>query len=284
MTSHFIICPCDKRIINSLASRSVVPRVRSMEEVTEAARLVHEAKAHLHCIIVDSNRQLSFSSFSNDLGTLPIALFVSGIGNLAHVIRQVENIKKLNVRVYIPGDKPENFSAIRILSSLGVETAVVFDTNVDWDRLNDLMSYAVYGQVPHADIAPFDYMVKRYNRTDRNDFSAVYFDDYATYLHVNEFGQVALSNKDLLDGRYVCESVANIDTVEEQPGYLERSNMWKKHLLNYDDCSCCPGWRICLGKYNSLDNAQCRAFFDDFLGAVEFAKQRNDEQLRLWQP
>ena len=288
MIEHFIVCPNKQTIFNSMEGESIVPVLSCLDDIPEMAKHVKEANAHLHCVIVRSVLPLSMQNFTEELKDAPIALYVGTVGNISEVIAQMGLLKELNIRIYLPLDRENNFSVIRILSSLGIETAASFDATVDWERLADLMSYAFYGQMAHASIAPFNYLADRYNRIHRNDYSAVYFNDPTTYLHVDESGHVALTNEDLESGHYVSDSICDIDELNEMVAYQEKINEWHKFFLKQDGCAYCPSWRICLGKYesNNTDEVEygCKDFFAEFYTAIEEFKSLKLSVGQKWQP
>jgi len=288
MTEHFIVCPNKQTIINSLGGKSIVPVVTCLDDIPEVLEYVKEAEAHLHCVIVRSAVPLSLQNFSKELKGVPIALFVESAGNMSEVIVQTGLLKELNIRIYLPMDTEYNFSVIRILSSLGIETGTSFDATVDWEKLADLMSYAFYGQVQHAPIAPFNYLAERYNNMNRNDYSAVYFEDPMTYLHMDDNAHVALTSKDLTSGNYLAESIYDIDDLNEMGGYQDKVNEWRRFFLKSDGCAYCPSWRICLGKYEGsyTDEVEygCRDFFDEFYTAIEKQDSTQTSAVQKWQP
>jgi hypothetical protein len=212
------------------------------------------------------------------------------MGRFPEFIRRLPIIRQLNMRVYLSTDFDENYVSIRILSSLGVETAVLFGREkIDWDRLKDLVSYAFFAQGSHAGIAPFHYLATRYDKNGRTDFGSVYFDDPSTYLHLDKEGKVGLSKEDLEAGHFLFENVEMIEQIEKHERYRERLDRWREVFLRGFGCASCPGWRICLGKFPqiSLDGQGCREFFTEMLDQVEKYQEINRQrtaQKILWQP
>jgi len=290
LSSHFLVCPFEETLIQRLRGRSIVPIIKSIEDVPKVVGTVDQAGAHLHCLQICTKAPLSTLPFREEWRHVPIALYASGLGRFPEFIRRLPIIRQLNLRVYLSTHSDENYTSIRILSSLGIETAVVFNREkIDWERLNDLMSYAFFAQGPHADIAPFHYVSTRYNKNGRTDFGAIYFDDPSTYLHLDKQGRVALSAEDLRAGHFLIEDIEMIEQIEKHEKYREGLERWREVFLRGFGCASCPGWRICLGKFSRtpLDGQGCRGFFTEMMDKVEKFQEINrqrTEQKILWQP
>lgn len=287
MNPRFLVCPHDEHLISTLGGRSLAPKITSLEEIPEVVDAVFRAGAHLHCLIIEIPLPLTTITFKEEWKDIPIALFVRSMGKLSLFIKQLPVVRKLNIRIYLPTAPEENCTDVRVLSSLGVETALVFsDKNVDWDLLSDVMSYAYFARAPHEPIAPFDYIQRRYNKHHQNDFSAVYFNDPHTYLHLNETGQVALTKEHLASGKFIAESIEELGDVESNQDYIEYTESWRKFFLDKDGCAYCPGWRVCLGKFSNDDknNPGCRDFFCEMMDSIEHKSTLTKEVAETWQP
>ena len=290
MSSPFFLCPFDEPLIHRLQGKSIVPSIKSIEDVSRVVDTVAQAGAHLHCLRILTKAPLSTLPFREEWKHVPIALYTSGLGRFSQFINRLPVLRQLNIRVYLSTDSDENYTNIRILSSLGIETAAAFNLKkIDWERLNDLMSYAFFAQAPHAPIDPFHYVSSRYDKNRRTDFGAVYFDDPRTYLHLDKEGRVALSSEDLEAGRFLFEHIEMIEQIEKHEKYQQGLNRWREVFLHGFGCASCPGWRICLGKFSRtpLTGQGCREFFTEMMDQVEkhqeIIRQRTKEKIR-WQP
>ncbi len=286
MNDLFLVCPDNEQLINNLGGYSLVPVITSVSRIESLKRLVAEANAHLHCVIINSKRPLSSIIFKDEWCTIPIALFVPGIGNISGFIGQLEIIKKQNLRIYLSANNDENLTAARILSSLGVETAIVFDKpQVNWDLLRDLAAYAIYNMAAHADIAPFGYLKDRYSPVKQINFGSIYFNDPEFYLHLNNVGRVALSQEKCDKGEFITKDLSELATIRDNIKYLRAIEQWREHFLSFDKCSCCPAWKICMGNFQvNEDDYKCRDFFLEIMGAIETMSSRIVEKKIVWQP
>jgi hypothetical protein len=195
-------------------------------------------------------------------------------------------LRRLNLRVYLPLDHPSNYTGLRILSSLGVGTALCFDRReTDWEALADLATFALLGRAKHAPMEPFAFLVRHYHPEQRTDFSSVYFADPTRYLHVNAIGEVALSVAELEEGKLLAAHFQELGDLQENPAYLERLEAWQQHFLRERGCAYCQGWRICLGKFGPQPGASppCEGFFTDLMTMIEQVQRHSKNGGELWQ-
>ncbi len=286
MNNVFLVCPDNEQLINSLSGYSLVPVITRVGRIASLQRLANKANTHLHCVIIHSIRPLSSIIFNDEWRSIPIALFVPGIGNISSLMNQVEIMKNQNLRVYLSANKDENLTAARILSSLGVETAIVFDQSpVNWNLLRDLAAYAIYNITAHADIAPFGYLKERYNPVKQINFESLYFNDPEFYLHLDDAGRVALTREEYDRGEFISRDVSELATIRDNIKYLRAIEKWREHFLSFDKCACCPAWKICMGSFQvDEEDYNCRDFFLEIMDAIETMLSRTVEKKIVWQP
>lgn len=288
MSSHFLVCPSDQDLIRQLGNRSLVPRLNRPDDISKVVDTINTYGAHLHCLLIETNVPLSTIVFKQEWQNLPIALYTSGMGRFPQFVKQLPVLRQLNIRIYLPIESAENYTSIRIISSLGIETAVVFqEEGMNWESLSDLVSYAYFARAPHAPIAPFDYLVTRYHRNQRTDFNSVYFDDPRTYLHLDSKGKVALTKAHLLSGKFIAQSIDELGDIDQNNDYINHLESWRDFFLKPDGCAYCSGWRVCLGKFSNFKNRNkaCMKFFSDFMDSIELKQSLNNKgNKQIWQP
>ena len=286
MNGLFLVCPDNEQLINSLGGYSLVPVISTVGRIEPLQRLADEANTHLHCVIIKSRQPLSSILFKEEWAGIPLALFVPGIGNISKFISQLEMIQKQNLRIYLSANQDDNLTAARILSSLGVETAIVFDKlAVNWDLLRDLAAYTIYNTATHADIAPFSYLKNRYSPARQINFKSVYFNNPEFYLYLDETGRVASGQEEYERGEFIAENLSKLATIRDNIKYHRAVEQWREHFLAFDKCSCCPGWKICMGNFQANeDDYNCRDFFLEIMGAIETMSSRTIEKKTVWQP
>ncbi len=287
MISQFLVCPFDEQLLSALSGRSVVVRIDDIRELSRVEEVLERNRSHLHCLVIESDASVVSLRYQESWSHIPIALFSPELGRFRDLAGQLGVLRKLNLRVYLPSDRAASFASLRVLSSLGIESALVFSKEgLDWERVADLMTYALLGQRPRAGIAPFNYVASRYQHERRTDFGAVYFDDPHTYLHVGAGGCVALSDADLKAGVYLAESVEELNNIENHQKFRAHEGRWREFFLKTDGCAYCPGWRICLGKHADTVERDpgCREFFAEFLDSVEQHQSLTSKGKLVWQP
>lgn len=204
--------------------------------------------------------------------TVSFHLEITGIGDFRKSIEQIRALRKLNVFVMLAEDVPGTYRDLKILSSLFVPCGITFGSRCpDWELVADLLSYSVYSKVPHAPIQPFHFVISNYDVQKRIDYNFVYFEDPSKFLHVDSEGRIALSRKDLERGEFISEDLGQLDHIENLPFYHQRSESWRDFFLKPDGCAYCPGWRICLGKFEESQDKEsgCMKFFDEWMEATE---------------
>ena len=257
------------------------------EDFAEAKKNADGERIHVQAVLIEANQPLTAIPIDKNWGRTPIALFVTGTGKVRDLIIKASRLRRFNVRVYIPADSIENLTAIRILSSLGVSTSIIFQKNQKlWDELIDLMAYSLLGLVNHGTIEPFSYLASNYENCKYIDFSAVYFNDPAKYLHVNKDGRMALTNEDLEAESFISLNLDDIDNLEQNEDYIERLNSRRNYFLETDGCAYCPGWRVCLGKFSNgtPKNHGCREFSTELMEIVEKYRKLKSKNAEVWQP
>jgi len=286
--SEFLVCPFTETILSAISGRSVVFRVENIEDLRGIRPHANEYSIHIHCIVFTTPTLTAFPLDTID-SDLPIALHASCLGSFPSLLRMLPALRHSNLRVYLPMTHADRFSELRILSSLGIHTAGVFCSDTeDWERVTDLMTYALLGRAPHAPIFPFQYLATRYHPQTRRNWTAVYFDDPATYVHVDAEGHLAFQLEEMKREQFLDLDFSRSGDLTQHPDFLVWQERWKSHFLQNDLCSRCPGWRACSGLFASqCDDGGCRSFFSEFLDCVEQYQARTYPSIgreEIWQP
>ena len=288
MIRQAIVFPFREGLLWRLRGLTVVPRIQSLENIGDVLNHIHGAGANTRCLLVESKNPLTSAGLHQGLAGVPIALKVPALGSFADFFRLLPVVRQMNLRVYLPAEGDGNLTSLRVLSSLGIETAVTFDgKEPDWDGLTDLMTYAFFGQAPHASIAPFGFLGEVFDQRGRSEFQAIYFEDPKSYLYMDEEGRVALTSADLRSGQFISGSIAELGKGAEELGpCVEGLEGWRNHFLDFDRCSTCPGWRVCSGwlARDRKPNDRCRSFFSELLDNLEQHRSMRRNPLTVWRP
>ncbi|MFQ5504278.1 MAG: hypothetical protein ACE5F1_05690 [Planctomycetota bacterium] len=276
MSSRVLVCPPDDALLSRLSGHGLILRCedpRSLADVVEQAR---RPEVELSCILLRSRAPLACLRLDPGWRLLPLAVHVPGAGSLREVLAMVPELRQFKLKLFLPAERQENLSAVRILASLGIDSGLTMpEAGADWESLADLMTYALLGMIPHAPIEPFAFIADHYAPNSTLDFGAVWFEDPSRYLHLDAEGRIALSAGECERGEFAGH-VDRLDELETSAAYQERSSATDRHFLSEEGCAYCPGWRVCLGKFAGEANngRRCAAFFEELMEVVE-------EHLRL---
>ncbi|HYA86981.1 MAG TPA: hypothetical protein VEI57_07965, partial [Nitrospirota bacterium] len=211
MNLRKLVCPYDTSLIRSFSRREIAVRVDSPLLVRDAADVVRALGNNLICVILDSTKPLDAAPLQNEWKGVPLALVTASVGKFREVVKKLPLLRELNIRVCLPASN-ENIRDVRILSSAGVPSTIMINgPEVDWDALSDLMTYSLFGRIPHAPIGPFDYIVHHYDSAPHLCWGAAFFEDPQQFFHIDNKRNVALSREELLAEKFIgC-----IDEVEK---------------------------------------------------------------------
>lgn len=284
-----IVCPNNKRLLQSFTGLTVAVRVKRAAQAEEAAARVRDSGNELFCVIVESDLPLDAIELRESQKGIPLAVMAPSFGKFRNLVKSLDMLRQFNLRVYLPCDEPENLIGLRILSSVGVHGCVVFSGGKnDWEALADLMTYAVLERAPHASIEPFTSIATSYDPFSYFDWGSIHFDDPKHFLHLDSKGRVALSRRELRRRKFVAQSLSEIGSPEDFPPIREGLEAWRQYFVDGHPCASCGAWKICLGKFADRvhkDNG-CSDFF---LEAIEVARQHKGgdtkgEEHLVWRP
>jgi hypothetical protein len=277
-----LVLPFNETLIANLAGRVLAVRVDDPLDIVRAAEYVRSSANRLSMIILDSPVPLDEVPFDEPWTGIKLAVFAPRMGQLRNLARRLRLVRGLNPTVYLSADDPENLTALRILSSVGIRCAAVFGDRgpADWEGLTDLMTYALATTIAHGPIEPFSTIAARYRTDGWIEWGPVFFDDPKDFLHLDQDGRIALSRRELLDKDFIETDIGRLDEAIDSEPYRRRIDVRGRLFLEYHPCSRCPGWRICLEKFskNGNDRSGCAAF------AAEIITLLDDLDARSGQP
>lgn len=241
-----------------------------------APKFVAESGNNLMCVVLDSGVAIEEVHLSEELNDIPIILMATSMGRFRGIAKKIQLFRKLNLRIFL-SNKDENLTALRIISSLGIPCSITMEnTAVDWGSLADLMTYAILEQMPHAPIEPFSYIAEHYKPNDYTQWNSLYFEDPNQFLHLDPTGQIALSHKDLLSGKFVGH-IDKFDDAFINAQIEEGERAITELFISNHSCSRCPGFRVCLGKFMHSDTELngCADFFAELMHVVELRRAQS---------
>ncbi|MBN2523069.1 MAG: hypothetical protein JXB24_07320 [Bacteroidales bacterium] len=286
MTDHILVCPFNKKLLDKIKHNAIIIRTRDFKDLHHIHREVNKSNA-LHAIKIQTETPLATISFQESWLHLPLVIYSPEFGDYKDFSRQLDLIRKLNIRIFLSSQHEFNFTGLRILSSLNISCGLFFNEEPpNWDLLNDLMHYDIYGRTRHAPIEPFHWLASHYEPAGYTDYNSVYFNNPLKYFHINEKEQIALTETDLLNNNYIDEGIKTLDTIEKNKKYIDFLNRRYEIMLQMNECAFCPAFRICLAKFQNLTDKKntCKSFFSDFMDAADYYfSKRNTIRNQLWQ-
>jgi hypothetical protein len=285
MNDQILVCPFDKKLLSKLNHRAVILRTDRFEDILEVHPCLPPS-SRLQAVVVETDLPLSRIPYDESWGDTPLVIQASELGLLREFLGKYDLVMRLNLNFFLPSSGGKTCLNLHLLSSLRIRSGIRFEPGaVDWEQVNDLMHYALYAKTNHAPIEPFHYVAEHYDPRRYLDFNSVYFDDPSKYLHVNSQEQIAFTGGELRQGRFFAEGLASLATLDDNEAYRQRLRAWQGHFLQPGECSCCEGWRICLGKFaeSAGPAAPCQKFFSELMDASEYHhKIRIDRGRREW--
>ncbi len=281
MSDHVFVCPPREPLLRALKDRNVVVDAASTVGIADAFGLARRCNVAVRCVRARFTGLLSEIKPETSWEGIPLALYVDGVGRFRDLAPLLPDLRRLNLRVYVPASTAENLAGIRILSSLGLASAAIIDRFADWGGCADLCTYALLGTTPHAPIDPFARLAEHYNEAGINRLTTAMFEDPSGTFHVNENGALARTAADLARGEFVAPSIERFFAAPPEP--LDSA---LGLLAQNSSCAICSALAVCLGTV--ADPANCpneaKEFFADLLDAVEQSKDLSRRgRHMLWQ-
>ena len=269
--NRIIIYDYSPSMTDRFSGEHLIPRVAKIEDVEQAYNSARRENT-IFCVWVDAPL-MSLSDLKIEAlnESIPIVVHVYSLGDTFKLLSSIDSFRRLSLRVFLSSSSDENFSSIKLLSSLGVDTGLLFDAlHIDDERFLDLASYSLLGQVPHASIEPFDYIWRNIQQDKNLDFDTVFFVNPQKYIYVNENLDYSLTRQDLQNKRYIGnlnllkEIDFNIETKIKFDGYYS-------HFFTLDSCSKCPSFKVC----NRASQDKFKNCQNVFASVFEYAEIRD---------
>lgn len=284
------VCPANSLVFGTFSGRSVVCQTTgSLREIAEIVGRVRVSGNNIHCIIATLDRPLAETDFPDCIKNVPLAVRCPSVGRYADISRSLPKLRDFNMRLYLPADCQDNITAIQMLSSLGLHCCAEFGDGAPyWEGLAELASYAMLSRCDHGPIEPFAFIASHFVPHRNLDWGRAVFDDPEHYLHLDREGRIALTARDLAQGKFIAEGVVGFSP-KTCPQMAEHRHRWRDFFRDDRACASCPGWRLCLGRFadHADESAGCSAFFTELTEvATEHyrLKQAASKDALVWQP
>ena len=259
-------------LLAQLKNKTIIVETNNIEIVKQIKNAV-QANNKLFYIKLNINQTIISIPFKEEWQEIPLVIYPENLGLVRDLVGLLPILRKLNIKFFLDGAIEQNYEASQILSSLGIYSGIVINENANWERLTDLMYYALCGKSTHAPIEPFQYAYDMYERNTLVDYNTVYFNNPTKFLYVSDDGQVAFSKQHLEEKKFFLDNIEKINELDENIEYQKYIKSWQKFFYEPTQCAACTAWRICMGKYAGLENINvCQDFSTDLLNVIESKK------------
>lgn len=290
MREHILVCQYHENLINRLHHKQVVVKISDFEQIHPVCKQLNDVQVGLHCLMIQHNGSIASIPFHESWKGIPIAIYANEMGTMKELMGRLPLIRDLNIRIFLNSDLEANYTSLHIMASLGIECGLYFGNKekINWELVNDLMTYAIYGKVNHAPLEPFYHLASHYNPEQHTDFNSVYFENPLTYLHIDHEENIAASSEDLDNKKFIAKGIDSLERISENNKYDEAIHAWQQFFLKPDGCAYCQAWRVCLGKFSESVkvNEGCKPFFVDMMEACDhfLSMQHKNKKKEVWQP
>lgn len=256
-------------LLAQLKNKSIVVETNTIEMIEQIKNAV-QTNNSLFCIKLNINRAITSIPLKEEWQEIPLVIYPQSLGLVRDLVALLPVLKKLNVKFFLDGAIERNYEAVQILSSFGIYSGMVITKYAYWEKLTDLMYYAICSKIAHAPIEPFQYVYDMYERNTLVDYGTVYFNNPTKFLYIGNDGRVAFSKQHLEGRKFFLNNVNEINELEDNKDYLQYIKSWQKFFYEPTQCAACAAWRICLGKYADLeDKIGCQNFTTDLFNIID---------------
>jgi hypothetical protein len=273
-----VIVPLDPVLAERLPKgERVILEIREEEE-TVRKPLVHLLrrknvdirKIIIHCRDVESFLHMEIRSFSNDFD---ISMKVNPeIGEIMETARYLQDDR---YRFVLPLLGPRDALVIKLLSSLGVRILLdLRDPRFAWGETGELIADSLLNSAPRGPLVPLTTMLRSLREKDFF-LGVVYYEDPRFYAWMDEKGNIALSDKDRREGRWVSAPLVGGPSEAE----LAHQTVFHPydHLRSRSSCAFCEGFFLCRGYLAAYgQEPSCRAFFRAFFDAAQVRCEKEE--------
>lgn len=251
-----IILKYDETILKNIKNRRLVVCVDSLDNIE--SQYVESSRTNDVMAIVVKLPYTSVSDieFKEEWKQIPLIIFAHNIGDYFRFFTKVDDIRHLNVRIFLCNKSNTVFSDLKIMSSLGVDCGLNIEEGfkMDDEKLLDFASYYFMSPVPHASVEPFEFILRHLSDEANSSFGMVLFDDPLQYIEV--------TSPDDIDSSELSDS----------DFFSLKLESYYNHFMKLDDCAKCAAFKICNHKMSDKMDYCSKTMSEIY----EYAELRND--------
>jgi hypothetical protein len=268
---HTIVIPFDKQIIEKYAG------YKTILYLTAATPLFKErdylSRFHgIQSVILDySDTDMAMVAFNEEWLPIPVTIFVKGMGSFKFFNDQLDLIRKINPRIIVFGNSENDYADIMKLTSLGICAGSYINESSNWNELTELLHYSQNRRVERAPTEPFFTQIRTYNSDSYNDFETAYFNNADVFLWLDANERIFLSYGDMINSKEVGQGIETLNNIRNNNAYRKHFEERDAFFSELNDCSACPAWSVCYGKFFNLENKneRCSRLFEEMMKYIK---------------
>jgi hypothetical protein len=268
------VLPFEERLLKGLYGQRLIVRTSRTGDLAAIGEVASHVQCSLEAVILDTDSPVTSLPFEERWKAIPLLVYAPELGRVSHLLQHIPVIRSMSLRFMLPTEGQENYTSLRILSSLGIPSGFVLSGDTaDWEELLDLATYYYFNFANHAPIAPLDVLGDQYEPGEGCTFGNAFLEDPSTeYFHLNAAGEVALTAEDLKKGEKVYPSLEALREAGSQEELEGKSRFWSRLFLSPGPCTTCPAMKLCRGRVAGDDGKVpdgCSSFFSELMGMIE---------------
>ena len=200
--THVFVCEYDWPIEECLKGRALVIKIKDLADVINIQKNLDESTKVAAFVYRNEYASLETIDINPAWGNTPVILYINRLGQFRNIHHKIGLLRQLNVIIIFTGAEIEACKDAQILSSLGIHSGIELSPNAKLEEpVLELITYAFYSTMPHAQIEPFSTMERYYDGENYVSPALADFVNPERYIHIDKTMQLAFSEKDLKNVR-----------------------------------------------------------------------------------
>ncbi len=286
MKNLTLITKPSPKIFNSVRERDFIVQTHLEDDFSAIYASVKNSENRLAAIFVKTEKTVSEINFQEKWRGVPLLFYVSSIGKIRDLWKNMNLLKQLDITFFFPADYKDISTSISFLASLGINSGFYFqkDKTPNYEGLKDVLYYSFYPKIPIGNIQPYSFIEKNDILHGGINFSSVFFDNPEKFLWVDLEGNIAFNEELLNNKQFIKTSIEELYKIEEDKDYKDELLKWHEHFLKVDKCSACPAWRICKGSKEDICNEDFQEFMSEIVDvASDVQTSKPKTRNEIWQ-
>lgn len=235
--NKILVFEYDQGLLSKLKNKRLIVKTNSFENIEQIYGDSRSYNDVVAMFVQQPFASVSQICFNPGWENIPIILKAYSLGDYHIFMNMVNDIRHLNIRIYLSSKSEKSYTDLKIMASMGVDCGIWIDGTLDDEKFMDLASYNYISPVRHASIEPFDNILKNLYSEDHSTFDSVYFSERTRFVEIDNTTDLS-----------ILECTADNDFEQD---VLSKMESHYKHFMELDKCSKCQAFKICNHKLMS---------------------------------